>query len=39
VPLLQEKKLLELRKKLDASGNPTAFPNTSIFNETWDRWQ
>ena len=39
VPLSQEKKLLELRKKLDASGNPTAFPNTSIFNETWKRWR
>jgi hypothetical protein len=39
VPLLQEKKLLELRKKLDASNNPTAFPNTSIFNETWNEWK
>ena len=39
VPLLREKKMLELRQKLDASGNPTAFPDTSIFNETWDEWQ
>ena len=39
VPLLQEKKLFELRKQLDASGNPTTFPDTSIFNNEWDQWR
>ncbi len=37
--LTQENKLFELRKKLDAQGNPTAFPDTSIFNNTWDEWK
>ncbi|ELR97843.1 FAD-dependent oxidoreductase [Gloeocapsa sp. PCC 73106] len=28
-----------LQKKLNENGNPTAFPNTSIFNESWDDWE
>lgn len=36
---LQEKDLQALQKKLNQSGNPTAFPNTSIFNESWDDWR
>jgi hypothetical protein len=38
-PIIKERKLLELQRQLNESGNPTAFPNTSIFNETWDEWQ
>ena len=33
------KNLQELRKTLNDNGNPTAFPNTSIFNEDWDDWR
>jgi hypothetical protein len=36
---LKEEKLQMLKKKLDQSGNPTAFPDTSIFNLDWDDWQ
>lgn len=28
-----------LQEKLNTSGNPTAFPDTSIFNEDWDNWR
>jgi hypothetical protein len=28
-----------LRQELEASGNPTQFPDTSIFNEDWDAWK
>ncbi|MDD1420562.1 FAD-dependent oxidoreductase [Dolichospermum sp. ST_sed1] len=35
----QEPQLQNLRKLLEANGNPTAFPNTSIFNESWDDWR
>ena len=35
-PLIREKKLLELRRQLDAEGNPTAFPDTSIFTNKED---
>jgi hypothetical protein len=35
----QEPQLQELRKRIEKTGNPTAFPDTSIFNETWDKWQ
>ncbi|TVQ48450.1 MAG: FAD-dependent oxidoreductase [Gloeocapsa sp. DLM2.Bin57] len=28
-----------LQEKLNTSGNPTAFPDTSIFNEDWDSWR
>ncbi len=27
-----------LRRLLEENGNPTAFPDTSIFNNTWDSW-
>lgn len=36
---LKEDKLQILKNKLDQSGNPTAFPNTSIFNQDWEDWQ
>jgi hypothetical protein len=35
----QEAKLEELRSLLEKNGNPTAFPDTSIFNENWKGWQ
>jgi hypothetical protein len=38
-PLFRSQKLQELRKRLDTNNNPTNFPNTSIFNETWDEWK
>jgi FAD dependent oxidoreductase len=34
-----EGQLQALRQRLEANGNPTAFPNTSIFNESWDKWR
>ncbi|MEM1368307.1 MAG: FAD-dependent oxidoreductase [Cyanobacteria bacterium P01_H01_bin.15] len=34
-----EKDLQELKRRLNESGNPTAFPDTSIFNEDWDEWR
>ena len=36
---IKEDKLQVLKDKLEGSGNPTAFPNTSIFNESWEDWQ
>ena len=36
---LREPLLEELQQRLQRQGNPTAFPDTSIFNETWDEWQ
>jgi len=30
--------LLELQRRLQANENPTAFPNTSIFNLDWNDW-
>ncbi len=30
--------LQKLQKRLNQNGNPTAFPNTSIFNEKWEDW-
>ncbi|MGD1900774.1 MAG: FAD-dependent oxidoreductase [Geitlerinemataceae cyanobacterium] len=33
-----ELELEALQRRLDANGNPTAFPNTSIFNNSWDEW-
>ena len=36
---LKEKQLQFLQKKLNESGNPTAFPDTSIFNQDWEDWQ
>ncbi|MBD2018712.1 FAD-dependent oxidoreductase, partial [Leptolyngbya sp. FACHB-36] len=28
-----------LQKRLNDSGNPTAFPGTSIFNQNWQQWK
>lgn len=36
---IEEKELQQLQKRLNASGNPTAFPDTSIFNQDWEDWQ
>lgn len=36
---LKEDQLQILKKKIDKSGNPTAFPDTSIFNQDWEDWQ
>ena len=36
---IKEDKLQILKQKLDRSGNPTAFPDTSIFNQDWEDWQ
>ncbi|MGQ4649457.1 FAD-dependent oxidoreductase [Lyngbya aestuarii] len=36
---LEEPKLQALRQRLEKNGNPTAFPNTSIFNESWEGWK
>ncbi|WP_458649662.1 FAD-dependent oxidoreductase [Sivoneniella epilithica] len=35
----REPLLEKLRSRLEASSNPTAFPNTSIFNLDWDDWK
>ena len=35
----QEPQLRVLRQRLEKTGNPTAFPDTSIFNENWDEWR
>lgn len=35
----REPQLEKLRELLETNGNPTAFPNTSIFNEKWDDWK
>lgn len=35
---IQETELRNLKEKLDRTGNPTAFPNTSIFNQDWSDW-
>ncbi|MEO1591549.1 MAG: FAD-dependent oxidoreductase [Cyanobacteria bacterium J06632_22] len=35
----EEPLLLELQQRLNAAGNPTAFPNTSIFNQDWEDWR
>ncbi|NEP14421.1 MAG: FAD-dependent oxidoreductase [Symploca sp. SIO2C1] len=35
----QNPKLQLLRRRLEENGNPTAFPNTSIFNEDWEGWR
>ena len=36
---IKEKQLQLLQRALNDSGNPTAFPDTSIFNESWDEWK
>lgn len=38
-PLLNNPKLKELQLRLETTGNPTAFPNTSVFNESWQDWK
>ncbi|MEH2168096.1 MAG: FAD-dependent oxidoreductase [Nostoc sp.] len=35
----QELQLEALKRLLQQNGNPTAFPDTSIFNENWDNWK
>ncbi|WP_009632224.1 FAD-dependent oxidoreductase [Synechocystis sp. PCC 7509] len=35
----QEPQLEALKRRLKTQGNPTAFPDTSIFNEDWDDWR
>jgi FAD dependent oxidoreductase len=31
--------LKELRTAIESSGNPTFFPKTSIFNQSWEQWK
>ncbi|MGL5836577.1 MAG: FAD-dependent oxidoreductase [Waterburya sp.] len=38
-PIIKENQFKLLKKRLEAAGNPTAFPNTSIFNLDWSDWQ
>jgi FAD dependent oxidoreductase len=38
-PIIKENQFKLLKKRLDAAGNPTSFPNTSIFNHDWSEWQ
>ncbi|MEB3309604.1 MAG: FAD-dependent oxidoreductase [Snowella sp.] len=38
-PLVQQTKLRELQALLNENNNPTAFPDTSIFNDRWDDWK
>ena len=35
----QEPQLQNLKRLLEENGNPTAFPDTSIFNQNWEDWQ
>jgi len=35
----REPLLEQLQRQLNADGNPTAFPNTSIFNTDWEEWR
>jgi hypothetical protein len=34
-----EPQLEALQRRLEQNGNPTAFPDTSIFNESWSDWR
>ncbi|HCF29216.1 MAG TPA: FAD-dependent oxidoreductase [Cyanobacteria bacterium UBA11049] len=36
---LPEPKLEALQRRLQSNGNPTAFPDTSIFNQNWEDWR
>ena len=36
---IKEKDLQSLQETLNNSGNPTAFPDTSVFNQDWEDWQ
>ncbi|MFN5516257.1 MAG: FAD-dependent oxidoreductase [Cyanobacteriota bacterium] len=38
-PLSAQPQLAALRRLLEENGNPTAFPDMSIFNNTWDSWR
>jgi hypothetical protein len=38
-PIIKENQFKLLKKRLEAAGNPTAFPNTSIFNHDWSEWE
>ena len=38
-PFIHEQQLKVLKERLEAGGNPTAFPDTSIFNQDWEDWQ
>ena len=38
-PFTKETELQILKDKLEERGNPTAFPDTSIFNQDWSDWQ
>ncbi|TAF02484.1 MAG: FAD-dependent oxidoreductase [Nostocales cyanobacterium] len=35
----QEPQLEVLKRLLEQNGNPTAFPDTSIFNQNWEDWR
>jgi hypothetical protein len=35
----QEPQLQALKRLLEQNGNPTAFPDTSIFNQNWEDWR
>lgn len=35
----QEPQLRVLQQRLEGNSNPTAFPDTSIFNQSWDNWR
>jgi hypothetical protein len=35
----REPQLEALQRRLEQNGNPIAFPNTSIFNESWPDWR
>jgi hypothetical protein len=35
----QEPQLRVLQQRIEGNGNPTAFPDTSIFNQSWDNWR
>jgi hypothetical protein len=34
-----EPMLETLQRQLNANGNPTAFPDTSVFNLDWEAWR
>lgn len=36
--IINEEEFKILKQQLDNNGNPTAFPDTSIFNQDWEDW-
>jgi hypothetical protein len=38
-PIFKQEKLRDLQKLLNADNNPTSFPDTSIFNQSWEDWK